>query len=151
MSEQQIDEVDKEIIRILQEDARVSFRKIAERLNVSEATIFIRVRKLLRKGVIKRFTAVVSPDVLGKKITAFILINVDPKKLQGVAETLSGMEDIYEVYDVTGSYSIITKVRVENQSKLVKIIDEIGMIDGVISTETALVLRSIKEETRVKV
>lgn len=149
--EQEIDEMDKEIIRILQEDARVSFRKIAEKLNVSEATIFIRVRKLLEKKVIKRFTAIVSPDILGKKITAFVLINVDPKKLPRVVETLSGMDDVYEIYDVTGSYSIITKIRVEDQNRLVKIIDEIGMIDGVISTETALVLRSVKEETRIKI
>lgn len=149
--ESEIDEIDREIIRILQEDARVSFRKIAEKLNVSEATIFVRVRKLLGRRVIKRFTAIVSPEVLGKKITAFILINVDPKKLQGVVETLNRMDDVYEVYDVTGPYSIVTKVRVEDQNKLVKIIDEIGMIDGVISTETALVLRSIKEETRIKI
>jgi len=145
-----IDNVDKEILRMLQDDARISFRKIAEKLNVSEATIFIRVKKLLKKKIIKRFTAIVSPEMLGKNITAFILINADPKKLQRVLEAISKIDDVYEVYDVTGSYYAIAKVRTEDQSKLAKIIDEIGMIDGVISTETALVLRSIKEETRIK-
>lgn len=136
---------------MLQEDARISFRKIAERLNISEATVFVRVKKLLKKGIIKGFTTIVSPEALGKRMTAFVLINADPKKLQKVLETLSRMKDIYEVYDVTGTYYTIAKVRAEDQTQLARIIDEIGMIDGVTSTETALVLRSIKEEMRISI
>jgi Lrp/AsnC family transcriptional regulator for asnA, asnC and gidA len=146
----EIDDVDREILRMLQDDARISFKKIAEKLNVSEATIFVRVKKLLKRKIIKRFTAIISPETLGKNITAFVLINADPKKLQKVLETLSKIDDVYEVYDVTGSYYAIVKVRTEDQNKLAKVIDEIGLIDGVVSTETALVLRSIKEETRIK-
>lgn len=146
----EIDEVDREILRMLQDDARISFKKIAEKLNVSEATIFVRVKKLLKRKIIKRFTAIISPETLGKNITAFILINADPKKLQKVLESLSKIDDVYEVYDVTGSYYAIVKVRTEDQNKLAKMIDEIGLIDGIVSTETALVLRSIKEETRIK-
>lgn len=145
-----IDEIDKEILRMLQEDARTSFRKIAEKLNVSEATIFMRVRKLIRKKIIKRFTVIVSPEMLGKNITAFILITADPKKLQTVLEMLNKIDDVYEVYDVTGPYYAIVKVKTEDKNRLARIIDEIGMIDGVTGTETALVLRSIKEETRIK-
>lgn len=136
---------------MLQEDARISFRKIAERLNMSEATVFVRVKKLLKKGVIRGFTTIVSPEALGKRMTAFVLINADPKKLQKVLETLSRMKDVYEVYDVTGTYYAIAKIRTEDQTQLAKIIDEIGMIDGVTSTETALVLRSVKEETRISI
>ncbi|MEM2643871.1 MAG: Lrp/AsnC family transcriptional regulator [Candidatus Bathyarchaeia archaeon] len=146
-----IDEVDREILRMLQEDARISFRKIAERLNMSEATVFVRVKKLLKKGIIKGFTTIVSPEALGKRMTAFVLISADPKKLQKVLETLSKMKDVYEVYDVTGTYYAIAKVRAEDQTQLARIIDEIGMIDGVTSTETALVLRSIKEEMRISI
>ncbi|MBS7606783.1 Lrp/AsnC family transcriptional regulator [Candidatus Bathyarchaeota archaeon] len=136
---------------MLQEDARISFRKIAERLNMSEATVFVRVKKLLKKGIIKGFTTIVSPEALGKRMTAFVLISADPKKLQKVLETLSKMKDVYEVYDVTGTYYAIAKVRAEDQTQLARIIDEIGMIDGVTSTETALVLRSIKEEMRISI
>lgn len=151
LEEPKLDEIDREIIRALQDDARISFRKIAEKLNVSEATIFIRVKKLMERNIIKRFTAIVSSEALGKKITAFILLKIDPKKLNSALEALSKIDDVYEVYDVTGSYYAIIKIRTENQDKLRKIIDEIGMIDGVTSTETAIVLRSIKEETRLKI
>jgi DNA-binding Lrp family transcriptional regulator len=60
------------------------------------------------------------------------------------------MDDVYEAYDVTGSYYAIVKIRTENRESLAKIIDQIGMIDGVTRTETAIVLRCIKEETRIQ-
>ena len=145
-----IDAVDRKILEMLQDNARTAFRKIAEEAGVSEATIFIRVRKLREKGVIRRFTALVSPELLGKGLTAFVLVNADPKRLQMVLDALSGMDDVYEVYDVTGTYYTIAKIRTGNREKLAKIIDQIGLIEGVTSTETAIVLRSIKEETRMK-
>ncbi|MEM2110585.1 MAG: Lrp/AsnC family transcriptional regulator [Candidatus Bathyarchaeia archaeon] len=145
-----IDETDKTILEMLQEDSRTPFARIAEKLNVSEATVFMRVKKLLEKGIIKRLTALINPAMVGKEITAFVLINADPKRLPHVFEVLSKMDDIYEVYDVTGAYYVIAKIRTENSEKLTRIIDEIGFIDGVTSTETAITLRCIKEETRIK-
>jgi len=146
-----IDSIDKEILRMLQDDARISFKKIAEKIGVSEATIFVRVKKLRKNGVIKRFTAIVSPDLLGKNLTAFVLINTEPKNLEHVLDTLSSMDDVYEVYDVTGTYYVIVKIRTENRKTLAEIIDKIGMIDGVTRTETAIVLKCVKEETRIKI
>ena len=146
-----IDSIDKTILRMLQEDARIAFKRIAEKIGVSEATVFVRVRKLREKGVIRRFTAIVSPELLGKALTAFVLINSEPKKLEEVLDTLSRMDDVYEVYDVTGTYYAIVKIRTENRETLAKIIDRIGMIDGVTRTETAIALRCVKEETRIKI
>jgi Lrp/AsnC family transcriptional regulator for asnA, asnC and gidA len=148
---QEIDDVDKTILEMLQDDSRIAFRKIAEKLGISEATVFMRAKKLSERGAIKRFTVLVSPELVGKSLAAFVLINADPKKLQNVLETLGGMDDVYEVYDVTGTYYALAKIRVENREKLAKIIDDIGLIEGVTSTETAIVLRSIKEETRIKI
>jgi len=146
-----IDSIDKVILEMLQKDARIAFKRIAEKIGVSEATIFVRVKKLREKGVIKRFTALVSPELLGKNLTAFVLINTEPKKLEDVLDTLSRMDDVYEVYDVTGTYYAIVKIRTENRETLAEIIDEMGMIDGVTRTETAIVLRCVKEETRIKI
>jgi len=146
-----LDEVDKTILEMLQDDARIAFRRIAEKVGVSEATIFVRVKKLIKKGVIRRFTAIVAPELVGKGLTAFVLINADPKMLQEVFDSLSKIEDIYEIYDVTGSYYAIVKIRTKDREHLKRIIDEIGVIKGVKSTETAIVLRSVKEETRIKI
>jgi len=146
----EIDAVDKAILEMLQDDAKIAFRRIARKVGVSEATVFIRVKKLLKKGVIRRFTALVSPERVGKNLTAFVLVNANPKNLQAVLDTLNDIDDVYEIYDVTGTYYAIAKIRVEDREKLAKIIDQIGLIEGVTSTETAVVLRSIKEETRIK-
>jgi len=146
----ELDNTDKTILEMLQDDSRTAFRKIAKNLGVSEATVFIRVNKLREKGIIKRFTMLVSPELLGKGLTAFVLINADPKKLQSVLEELNKIDDVYEIHDVTGTYYAIAKVRSENRDELAKIIDAIGLINGVTSTETAIVLKSIKEETRIR-
>ncbi|RJS84046.1 winged helix-turn-helix transcriptional regulator [Candidatus Bathyarchaeota archaeon] len=87
-----IDSIDKEILRMLQDDARISFKKIANKIGVSEATIFVRVKKLQKNGVIKRFTAIVSPDLLGKNLTAFVLVNTEPRNLEHVLNRMMYMK-----------------------------------------------------------
>jgi len=146
----EIDEVDEVILEMLQEDSRIPFRKIAQRLGVSEATIFVRVKKLSDKGIINRFTTIVSPELVGKGLTAFVLIDADPKKLEKVFESLNEIDDIYEIYDITGSYYAIVKIRTKDREGLKNVIDNIGLIDGVTRTETAIVLKSVKEETKIK-
>lgn len=146
-----IDEIDRKILERLHEDARIAFRKIAEELGVSESTIFVRVRKLQERGVIKRFTTEISPELIGKGLTAFILIKADPQQYHTVLENLNRIDDIYEIYDITGNYYAIAKVRTGNREDLAKIIDAIGLIEGITSTETAIVLRNIKEEAVVKI
>ena len=145
-----IDDIDKKILVRLQDNARIAFREIAEELGVSESTIFVRVRKLQERGVIKRFTTAISPELVGKGLTAFILIKANPRRYPEVLETLKKINDVYAIYDVTGNYYTIAKVRAGNREELAKILDKIGLIEGVTSTETAIVLRKIKEEMGIK-
>jgi len=147
----EVDEIDRRILERLQDDARLAFRKIAEELGVSESTVFVRVKKLQEQGIIKRFTAAISPEMVGKGLTAFILIKADPQKYPIVLETLKKIDDIYEIYDVTGNYYAIAKIRTGTREDLAKIIDKIGLIEGITSTETAIVLRNVKEETKIKI
>jgi len=146
-----IDEIDRKILNKLLDNSRLSYRKIAEDLEVSETTVFLRVKKLIERGVIKRFTVELSPEHVGKSLTAFILIKTEPQKFVQVLDKIKDLEDVYEVFDVTGNYYAIVKIRTSSREKLAEIIDEISMIDGVSSTETAVVLRKIKEDFRIKV
>jgi len=147
----EMDEIDRKILERLQDDARLAFREIAEDLGVSESTVFVRVKKLQEQGIIKRFTAAIPPEKVGKGLTAFILIKADPQKYPVVLETLEKIDDIYEIYDVTGNYYAIAKIRTGTREDLAKIIDKVGLIEGITSTETAIVLRNIKEETKIKI
>ncbi|MEM2843365.1 MAG: Lrp/AsnC family transcriptional regulator [Candidatus Bathyarchaeia archaeon] len=145
-----IDEVDKIILNMLQEDARKSFKEVAEKAGVSEATIHVRVKRLLSKGVIKGFKAIIEPRQVGKSTTAFVLIKADQRAFAKAINKIKRIENVYEVHDVTGSYYAILKVRVKDTEELALLIDKIGSIEGVTATETAVVLRSLKEELTIK-
>lgn len=145
-----LDETDRKILSTLQKDARISFKKIAEETGVSEATVFVRVKKMQERGIIKSFMAVVDPRTVGKSLTAIVLVKAQPKGLTGLLDALRKLDDIYEVYDVTGQYYSILKIRTSGTEQLSKIIDEIGQIEGVAGTETVIVLRTVKEELKVK-
>ncbi len=147
----ELDDVDRKILRELQTEARGSFREIGKKVGVSEATVFVRVRKLQEKGVLKGFVAVVDPKAVGKPLTAIMLIRARPRSLPRILEGLKKFDDIYEIYDVTGQYYSILKIRTTSTDQLSKIIDEVGMVEGVEGTETIIVLRTVKEESQVKV
>ena len=145
----ELDEINRTILEELQKDARVSFRKIAKKAGVSEAAIFLRVRKLQEEGIITGFTTIVSPEKVGKSLTAFVLIRGEPQKLPAILDSLSKIEGVCELHDVTGNYYAIAKIRTGTREELTKILDAIGTIQGIISTETAIVLRSLKEDTKI--
>lgn len=147
----ELDETDRKILVELQRDGRRSFKKIGEDAGVSEATVFVRVRKLKEKGVLKGFRAVVDPKVVGKSLTAIILVRAYPKTFPGMLNALKKFDDINEIYDVTGEFYSILKIRTSGTDELGKIIDQIGAVEGVAGTETIIVLRTVKEEFNVRI
>jgi len=147
----QLDETDKKILRVLQEDAKIPYSRLARMLNVSEATIHLRIKKLKQLGILRGFHADIDPAKIGRGTLAFILIKAQPKLYDQVLNKLSKIKDIYELYDVTGEFYALAKVRVGNREELAKLLDEIGRIDGVESTYTMYVLRVIKEKKTVNI
>ena len=146
----ELDDIDKAILRRLQEHARISFKEIAKEVGTSEATIFVRVKKLQKSGTIKAFRAIVNPQSVGKQLTAFALIKAEPRSYPKMLAQLASFEDICEIYDVTGAYYSIVKMRTGTSEQLAQILDKIGEIEGVAGTETVIVLRTIKEDTSIK-
>jgi Lrp/AsnC family transcriptional regulator for asnA, asnC and gidA len=146
-----LDDIDKSLLRILQDNAKTPYSQISKQLGISEATVHLRIKKLVKLGVIKRFQAIVDPEKVGKDVVAIVALTVDPKKYESVLEKLKSMPDVYDIYDVTGEYYTILKVRVGSREELTKVLDEIGGIEGVESTRTMFVLRTIKEESRIRI
>lgn len=140
-----IDDVDKKILKILEEDSRTPFSIIARRLNLSESTIHIRIKKLKENGILKRYTVDVDLEKAGKGVTAFVMLKAEPKKYEEILHFLQNMREVYEIYDVTGEYYAIIKVRVENREILAKVLDEIGNQEGIVNTYTMFVLRTLKD------
>jgi len=140
-----LDDIDKQILRILEEDARTPFSKIAKMLNLSESTIHIRIKRLKENGVIKGFYVDVDPEKIGYNVMAFVLIKADPKKYESILKTISEYKEVYEIFDVTGEYYALLKVRVKSREELAVVLDKIGNMEGVTSTYTMFVLRTVKE------
>ncbi len=146
----ELDDADHKILRKLQRDARISFKTIAQKVGVSEGTVFVRVRKMQEGGVIKGFSAIVDPKAVGKDLTAIVLVRANPKAFPGTLDALKKFDDIYEIYDVTGEYYSILKIRTSGTDALGKIMDAVGTIDGIAGTESIIVLRTVKEDLTVR-
>ncbi|MEM0173478.1 MAG: Lrp/AsnC family transcriptional regulator [Sulfolobaceae archaeon] len=144
-----LDDVDRKILNILQTDARTPFSKIAKMLNLSESTIHIRIKRLKEAGVIRGFYVDIDPDKIGMNVLAYVLIKADPKKYEKVLKVITEIKEVQEVYDVTGEYYSLIKVRVGSKEELAKVLDVIGNLDGVTSTYTMVVLRTLKENKTI--
>ncbi len=139
------DEKDIRILRILQENGRASYSEIARKLGISEAAVYARVQKLVKQGIIRNFRAILDPEKLGYQLTAFVAVSANPGKYERVLKELSKIDEAQEIYDVTGDYYCLVKLRAPDRETLARILDRIGSLEGVVATETRIVLRTIKE------
>lgn len=141
-----LDEMDKKIIKMLEEDGRKPFTEIAEKLRVSESTVRKRVQALQAKGVIKKFTVKVDPSRLGIKTIAIVGVDVDPTKLLEVAQKLCGFREVKWVATSTGDHMIMTEIWTRDGRELTRLISErIGVIEGVKKICPAIILEKLKD------
>lgn len=142
-----IDSRDLEILQTLQNEGRATYSSMARQLKISEAAVYTRVNRLIESGYIKKFTAILDENKLNLSIGAFIGMKVSPSKYEAVLKQLTLYPEILEIHDVTGDYYALLKVRTRDKESLTILLDKIGKLDGVISTETKIILRTIKETT----
>ncbi len=147
--QQSIDDKDLIILGMLQENGRVSYSDMARKLGISEAAVYTRVQKLLKNGYIKRFQAVLNEEKLGHGLAAFVAVRAHPSKYDNLLKSLASLEEVQEVHDVTGDYYCLVKLRTRDRDTLAKLLDEIGKLEGVVATETRIVLRTIKETNAI--
>ncbi|MCI4457115.1 MAG: Lrp/AsnC family transcriptional regulator [Desulfurococcaceae archaeon] len=143
---EEIDDKDLRILEILQKNSDITFTELGKILDISPSTAYIRVKKLRKTGYIKKTIALIDYDKLGFRVKALIFIKTDPKKMEDVVESLKRFDKIVSIYDVTGEPTVVAFVIVKNHIDLAKILDDVGKIDGVISTSTMVIMRTFKEE-----
>ena len=146
-----MDDVDRKIIRLLQEDARKSFNKIAESLGIAVGTAYNRVKNLEDKGILKGYTIMLDSAKLGYGLTALILIEAEGRYLPEVENELAKLDDVICIYDITGDYDIAVVARFKNRSTLNSFIKSTLKMPHVSRTVTNVVLNVVKEDFRVKV
>ncbi len=139
-----MDELDKKILGILKEQGRIPYVNLAQMLKVSEATIRYRVRNLLEKGIIKRFTVEIDPAKLGFRSRAVVGIDADPEDFLSVINKLMGIEEIKGLATSTGDHMMIAEVWARSSEELLQIINKIGEIKGIKRICPAIILEELK-------
>jgi DNA-binding Lrp family transcriptional regulator len=136
-----VDEIDMKILEILKENARTTYVDIGKALGLSEGTVRNRIQSLTDSGVIKRFTVEIS---LGVGVRALIMISVDPQKpTLEISDKVLKLPGVEKIYEVTGEYDVVTVVSSSSIEGLNQTIEEIRVIDGIVKTNTVIVLRTI--------
>lgn len=144
----ELDEKDIKIVKKLEQDARASFREIAEDLNISKKTVYNRVNRMQEQGIIKGFSARSDSIKLGKDLVAVIGLRVDGGHLVEVEEELSEKEPVRCVYDVTGEYDAIVIGRFETRAGLNEFVKTTLSNKYVERSATHIVLNVVKEDFR---
>ena len=127
-----MDERDREIIDILNKNSRVSNSEIARIIGVSEGTVRQRIERLLKDGIIKKFTISFGKEVF----TSLILIKVIPEMSQDILEILKSNYD--EIYEVSGSFDYSVRIIAHDLNVINRAADFIRSIEGVIETDTLI-------------
>ncbi len=144
-----LDDVDRKLLNILQDNADLTYAEIGKILGVSPSTVYMRIKKLKEKGYIRRIVAEVPPEVVGINLRALILLNVDLKKYNDVVQKLLSYPQIKVVYDITGEWTFLVEVFVKDHKELSELLDSLGSIEGIQKSTTLVVLKVIKEDRKV--
>lgn len=145
-----LDAIDRRLLDLLQADGRMSQQDLADAVGLSSPATGERIRKLVHRGIIKYFSAVLDAEALGQDVTAFISVSIDgseyfPDFVQHCRET----PEILECHAITGSGSHMLKVRTHSTSSLERLLGRIQSWPGVSATTTSVVLSVAKESLRV--
>lgn len=135
-----IDSIDMELLQLLKRNSRMSYAKLAKELNISESAVRKRIAKLVKLGVIKKFTIEYQ---LVNEVRAAILVKTQPPiPVPEISKRILKIKGVEVVYEVTGEHDILVIVKTPNIDMVNKCIDEIRSIHGVAGTHTLIILKT---------
>ncbi len=142
-----LNDIDRQIIRSLLEDASKSKAEIARTVGLTPNAVFERLRKLDERRVIQGYAVRLDPQALGSKLLAFVFVaESKPVRTEKTGPRLAQLPNIEEVHRVAGRDCFLLKVRAADTDELTRILDEIGEIESVAAIETTIVLETFLEK-----
>jgi Lrp/AsnC family transcriptional regulator, regulator for asnA, asnC and gidA len=142
----EMDETDLAILHSLMKNARITISKMSQEIDVPDATIWHRLKRLERT-VIKGYTVILDPPAIGLEMTAIIIIQTETEKHSAAKIALSKLEEVSEVYSVSGEYDLLIKLWAHDMEELNHVINsKIRSIDGVDDLTEMIVMERVKEE-----
>ena len=144
MSHHNLDTLDKKILRLIAEDARIPFLEVARACNVSGAAIHQRIQKLTNTGVLKGSQFVIDPEKIGYETCASVGLHLkDPETFDHVVEALKKIPEVVECHYTTGGYDLFIKLYAKNNHHLLNIIHDKLQPLGLARSETIVAFNAV--------
>jgi DNA-binding Lrp family transcriptional regulator len=134
------DDLDRDLITLLQADARESTAQLARKLGVARTTVLARLARLERDGVIVGYTVRLGAEATGHAVQAYVGITTEPKKARDVTLRLGRLPELRLLCSVSGEFDYIALLSADSTARLDSLLDAIGEIDGVLKTTSSVVL-----------
>src|SRR5713226_1707830 len=146
-----LDDIDLKILDLLLQDGRISHTAIGKETDLSGPSVYARVQRMEREGIIKGYTALLAPEKVGRGLAAFVRIRTQtPGYDSDGFERFKEEEQILECHDVDGEDCYILKVRTASTQSLQKLLATIRSFTGITRTVTTIALETLKEEGTVR-
>ena len=143
-----MDKKDVEIMKCLTENSREKIADISRELGIPRITVYERIKGLVDRGVIKKFTIVPDYTAIGLPVVAFIFVsfrNTGKLSQSDLAKILSSFQEVDEIYIIAGQWDILVKIRARDTEEVGSfVLDKLRVIDGVQNTETISVFSVVK-------
>ena len=138
-----MDKIDQKILSELTDDSSISIPKLSEKINVNSSVVYSRIKRLIKKKLIERFTIEVNDKKLGYGVKSLTGINMDSKQRDNVIQELFKIPGVREVSEVTGRFDILVTMYAKNLNDMYSVVsDDIGKIDGIISSESFIEMKT---------
>jgi len=144
-----MDKTDRQIVRLLQQDGRMSHEQISKEINLSRPAIHDRIRRLETAGIVRGYTAQVDWDALGLSLGAFIFVRVagDCVPVAKQIFQLGGNDAmVQEIHRVAGDWCLLVQTRSTSTNSFQQLLDELRSLPGVQNTNTTITLSTIMHE-----
>ena len=136
------DELDMKIITELAREGNISVPNLSKKLGINTSVLYSRIKRLLKKKLIKKFTIMVDESLIGIGVRATMGINRDPKLKDQIHKSLMKTPEVVAISEVTGRFDILITLRATNLEELHTVaIEKIGKIEGIQNTETFVELQ----------
>jgi DNA-binding Lrp family transcriptional regulator len=147
-NKKQFDEIDQKLLNLLQENSRITIRKLSEKLFLSTTPIYERIKKLEKAGLIKQYITLLDPKKIDKNLIVYISINLashTKKAVESFEREIDKLDEVTECYYVSGNYDFLLKVYCRDMDDYHDFItDKLSVIDNISQFYSSFVLTNSK-------
>ena len=143
-----MDEADQRLIAELRRDGRASLSDLAERLGLSRATVRARMERLAERGEIVGFTVLTRSDISAAPVRGLMMIHIEGKGGEKIMARLTGIPQVMAVHSTNGKWDLIVELATQTLLELDEVIYRIRNVEGVMTSETNLLLSTRKAVRR---